>query len=149
MKRGERTSWRRRRALLLVAVGIVATGMSIAAFAGHLLQGPELQVIDAHFSVRGKQKPPKDVAVVGVDAATFQAIRRTWPFPRSYEAKVIARLHAAGARVIAVDIQFTQPQDPNDDQALAQSIFNARNVVLTTDSVDSKGHSSILGGDSV
>src|SRR5579859_8033393 len=103
MKRGERTSWRRRRTLLLVAVGIVATGMSIAAFAGHLLQGPELQVIDSHFSVRGTEKPPKDVAVVAVDAKTFQEINQTWPFPRRYEAKVIARLRAAGARVIAVD----------------------------------------------
>jgi len=139
-------SWRRRRSLLLVAVAVVATGMSIAAFAGHLLQGPELQVIDTHFAVRGKQKPPADVAVVGVDAHTFQQINQTWPFPRRYEAKVIDRLHAAGARVIAVDLQFTQPQDPTDDQALAQSIYNAGNVVLTTDSVNAHGDPGILGG---
>ena len=149
MKRPTRTSWRRRRALLLVAVGVVAAGMSIAAFATHLLQGPELQVIDSHFSVRGKQKPPSDVAVVAVDAPSLQQINQTWPFPRRYEAKVIDRLHADGARVIAVDLQFTQPQDQNDDQALAQSIFNAGSVVLTTDSVNSKGQSGILGGDQV
>jgi CHASE2 domain-containing sensor protein len=149
MKKPTRTSWRRRRALLLVAVGVVAAGMSIAAFATHLLQGPELQVVDTHFSVRGKQTPPSDVAVVAVDAQSLQQINRTWPFPRHYEAKVIERLHAAGARAIAVDLQFTQPQDPNDDQALAQSIYNAGNVVLTTDSVNAKGQSDILGGDQV
>jgi adenylate cyclase len=149
MKKPTRTSWRRRRALLLVAVGVVAAGMSIAAFATHLLQGPELQVVDTHFSVRGKQTPPSDVAVVAVDAQSLQQINRTWPFPRHYEAKVIERLHAAGARAIAVDLQFTQPQDPTDDQALAQSIYNAGNVVLTTDSVNAKGQSDILGGDQV
>jgi len=149
MRKPGRTSWRRRRALLLVAVGVVASAMSVAAFAGHLLQGPELQVIDTHFSLRGAQRPPADVAVVGVDAHTFQQIKRTWPFPRRYEARVIDRLHAAGARVIALDLQFTQPQDAADDQALAQSIYNAGNVVLTTDTVNAKGQSGILGGDQV
>jgi adenylate cyclase len=149
MKKPTRTRWRRRRALLLVAVGVVAAGMSVAAFATRLLEGPELQVIDAHFSVRGTQKPPSDVAVVAVDSQTLQQINQTWPFPRRYEAKVIDRLHAAGARVIAVDLQFTAPQDQNDDQALAQSIYNAGNVVLTTDSVNSRGQSDILGGDQV
>src|SRR5947208_9280637 len=103
MKRAGSATWRRQRVLLLVAVGLVATGMSVAAFATHVLQGPELQVIDAHFSVRGKQPPPKDVAVVGIDAQSFQQINKIWPFPRSYEARVIERLHRAGARVIAVD----------------------------------------------
>lgn len=142
-------SWRRRRSLLLVSVGLVATGLSIAAFAGHLLQGPELQVIDTHFSVRGEQPRPADVAVVAVDSKSFQEINQTWPFPRRYEARVIDRLHRAGARVIAVDIQFTEPTDNADDQALANSIYNAGNVVLTTDSVNAKGQSNILGGDSV
>jgi adenylate cyclase len=123
--------------------------MSIAAFAGHLLQGPELQIIDTHFSVRGKQKPPSDVAVVAVDSKSFQQINQTWPFPRRYEAKVIQRLAAAGARVIAMDIQFTEPTDPRDDQAIGNAIFNARNVVLTTDAVNSKGQSNIFGGDQV
>jgi adenylate cyclase len=142
-------SWRRQRAMLLVAVGLGATAMSVAAFATHLLQGPELQVIDAHFSIRGKQTPPKGVAVVGVDAKSFQQFNMRWPFPRRYEARVIEQLHRAGARAIAVDIQFTEPTDNADDQALANAIYDAGNVVLTTDSVDAHGHSYILGGDQV
>jgi adenylate cyclase len=141
-----RLSWRRRRALLLFVGGLVATGISLAAFATHLLQGPELQVIDTHFAVRGKQPPPRDVAVVGVDAKSFQAINRTWPFPRRYEARVIDRLRAAGARVIAEDIQITEPTDNADDQALALSIYNARNVVMVTDTVNANGQPNILGG---
>ena len=145
-----RLNWRRRRALLLIAVGVVATGMSLVAFGTHLLQGPELQIVDTHFSVRGKEPPPSDVAVVGVDAKSFQDINRIWPFPRRYEARVIDRLRSAGARVIAMDIQFTTPApNPADDQALAQSILNAGNVVLTTAWVNAQGHSDILGGDQV
>jgi adenylate cyclase len=134
---------------MLVAVGLVASGLSIGASVTHVLQGPELQTRDDHFSIRGKQKPPKNVAVVAVDSATFQAIRRTWPFPRRYEARVIDQLHRDGARTIAMDIQFTEATDSADDQAIANSIYNAGNVVLTTDSVNARGQSSIFGGDQV
>jgi adenylate cyclase len=144
-----RLSWRRRRALLLIAVGVAATAISVAAYATRLLQGPELQIVDTHFSVRGKQKPPSDVAVVGVDATSFDAIGLRWPFPRHYEAKVIDRLRAAGARVIAMDIAFNQPTDNYDDQALALAIYNAGNVVLTTDAVNAKGQPGILGGGAI
>jgi adenylate cyclase len=147
MKRGRHPSWRHRRVVMLLAVGLVASGLSIGAWVAHVLQGPELQMIDVHFSVRGKQKPPHDVAVVGVDSKSFQEINHTWPFPRRYEARVIDQLHRDGARVIAMDIQFTEATDNADDQAIANSIYNAHNVVLTTDTVDAKGHSDIFGGD--
>jgi adenylate cyclase len=143
-------SWGRRRAVLLVAVGLGATGLSIAAYAGHLLQGPELQIIDTHFSIRGKSAPPRDVAVVAIDATTLDQLKLQWPYPRHLHAQVIDRLHADGAKVIAYDVQFTQPSpNPADDQALANSIYNAHNVVLGTDAVDSHGHVGILGGDQV
>jgi adenylate cyclase len=149
MNRDRWASWRRRRALLLLVVGLGATGLSIAAFAGHVLQGPELQVIDAHFSVRGPTHAASDVAVVGIDATTFDRLGRPWPFPRRLHAKVINRLRRDGAKVIAYDVQFTEATDPADDQALANSIFQAGNVVLGTSEVDPRGHVAILGGDRV
>lgn len=149
MKRGRWARWRSRRAVLLLVVGVVATGMSIAADAGHLLRGPELQVIDEHFSVRGAQKPPRDVAVVGVDSTTLTQLAIQWPFPRRYDAKVIDRLRADGAKVIAVDLQYSQQTDNADDQALAYSIYQAGNVVLATDIVGTRGQVNILGGNQV
>ncbi len=149
MTRARWEAWRSRRAVLLLSVGVIATGMSIAAYAGHLLRGPELQVIDAHFSVRGTQKPPRDVAVVGIDSTTLAQLPVQWPFPRAYDAKVIDRLHADGAKVIAYDIQFSQPTDNTDDQDLALSIYQAGNVVLATDIVGSHGQVNILGGNQV
>lgn len=142
-------TWTRRKTLLLLAVGVVATGLSIAAYAGHVLQGPELEVIDAHFSIRGKVKPPSDVAVVGIDPTTFDQLRLPWPFPRRLHAQVIDRLHADGARVIAYDIQFTEPTDPTDDQALAYAVYQAGNVVLGTNAVEPHGQVGILGGNQV
>ncbi len=55
---------------------------------------------------------------------------REFPFPRAYEARVIDHLREAGAKVIAMDIQFTQPTDPTDDQDLAAAIERAHGKVV-------------------
>ncbi len=142
-------TWTRRRAILLLAVGLVATGLGIAASAAHLLRGPELDVVDAHFSLRGKAPAPRDVAVVAIDDVTFSELRAQWPFPRRLHARVIDRLRADGAKVIAYDVQFTEPTDEADDTALADAVARAGNVVLGTSEVDAQGHVAILGGDQV
>jgi adenylate cyclase len=134
---------------MLLAVGVVATGISIGAYAGHLLQGPELQIVDTHFSIRGNSAPPRDVAVVGVDSTTLNQIRQRWPYPRRLHAAVINRLKADGAKVIAYDVEFLQPTDNADDEALANAIYNAGNVVLGTSLVDTHHHVAIFGGEQV
>ncbi len=145
-------AWRRRRTLMLAGVAVLATGVGLAAYARGLLRATEEQTIDARFSLRGPTGVPPNIAIVGIDAATFNYLRShrlpaQWPFPRRDEAQVIDNLHRAGARVIAVDIQFTEPSlNPVDDQLLAAAILNAGHVVLVTNEVGPHGSTSILGG---
>jgi adenylate cyclase len=146
---------RRRRAVLLLCVAALASGLAVAAYATHLLRRPELQTIDARFSIRGSE-PHRTVGVVivGVDDTTFNYFRNSrmparWPFPRRYDARVIERLHRAGARAIAVDIQFTEESDPADDNALVEAVAGARNVVLATTEVGRGGSTNVLGGDAL
>ncbi len=68
----------------------------------------ELDTIDARFEVR-PDRGADDVAVVAVDDVTFNELNLRWPFKRSLHAQVIDRLQAAGAEVIAYDVQFTEP----------------------------------------
>ncbi len=138
--------WRRRRPLLLIAAGLVAVGLAVAAYGTNLLRGPELDVRDAHFSVRGPQRPPRDIVVVAIDDVTFSDLQQQWPFPRRVHARLIARLRADGAKVIAYDVQFTEPTDPADDNALIDAIGRAHNVVLATDEVAANGEVNVLGG---
>jgi adenylate cyclase len=130
-------------------VGLVAGAFAVAAYAADLLRGPELDVVDAHFSVRGKTHVPRDVEVVAIDDVTFGELGQQWPFARRLHAKVIDRLRAAGAKVIAYDVQFTEPTNPVDDNALADSIQRAHNVVLAASEVDAHGHVAVFGGDDV
>ena len=147
-------AWRRRRVVLLIAVGALATAVGLLSYATHLLRATEQQTIDRRFSIRGPTGIPSNLAIVGIDAATFDYLRShhlpsQWPFPRRAEARVIDNLHRAGAGVIAVDVQFTEPTDPIDDDALATSIQNAGHVVLVTNEVGSGGSTEILGGNAV
>ena len=122
------------------------TGFAFVAYATNLLRPLELDSVDARFSVRGTQPTPEDYLVVEIDAATFGALQETWPFPRSFHARVIDRLREGGARAIAYDIQFSEPTDPEEDNALIEAVARAGNVVLATSEVDDEGNGNVFGG---
>lgn len=136
----------RLRVALFLSVGLAMTGFAFVAYATNLLRPLELDSVDARFSVRGTQPTPEDYLVVEIDAATFGALQETWPFPRSFHARVIDRLREGGARAIAYDIQFSEPTDPEEDNALIEAVARAGNVVLATSEVDDEGNGNVFGG---
>ena len=138
---------RRLRMYLLLGVAAVAVAVGLVAYAGDWFERTELDTVDLRFSVRGDQKPPGDIVVVGVDDETFDDTGQQWPFPRSMHAKVIDRLKADGAKVIAYDVQFTEQTKPKEDLALFDAAGNAGNVVFATTEVNPDGGTNVLGGD--
>ena len=72
------------------------------------LDGLERGTLKTRFELRGAERPD-DVVVVAIDAKSFDVLREQWPFPRSLHGRAIRRLHAAGAREIVYDVQFTEP----------------------------------------
>jgi adenylate cyclase len=147
-----RRSFRRLTLVLFVVNAVILTGLAVAAYALDVLDGPELDTIDARLEIRGDQGPPEDLLLVEIDDVTFGELDRTWPFPRSLHAKAIRRLQRAGARVIAYDIQFTEPTRPREDNALIAAVDRASatsSVVLATTEVGQGGQTNVFGGDQV
>jgi adenylate cyclase len=153
----------RLRPLLFFAIGLSAGALATLAYELHVFQRLELTTVDTRFSIRGDTARPTDVVVVGIDDVTFQETGLRWPFPRSVDAKVIDRLTAAGAKVIAEDIQYTEATPPmqgcgracerlaeDQDAALAEAVYNAgqrgTKVVLATTEVAADGSTYVLGG---
>jgi adenylate cyclase len=137
---------RRVRTLLFLGVGLAAVGLALAASRVHVLRGLELGSADVRFAVRGKQAPSPDVVVVQVDDKTLGDLDRRFPFRRSVHARLIDRLHRAGARVIAFDIELRAPTNVADDDALVRSIDRAHDVVLAATATDGHGGTPVLGG---
>ena len=127
-----------------VAAAAIAIG-SAAAFMP-ALQRVEWTLYDL-FSRRIADRidePAPSLVVVAIDEPSFGQIGMPWPWPRSLHAALIEQLAAGGARTIALDILFDVPgANPQDDEALAEAMRRAGNVVLATDqaSIEDRGYS--------
>jgi adenylate cyclase len=147
------SSRQRRKALSLLAVALLAGGIGVLAYATHLLRRSELQTVDARFSLRGKQAPPADVELVAINQPTLTQLRdhempSEFPLPRSFDAKVIDHLRLAGAKVIAMDIEFTHPVEKEEEtDELFEAVGRAHGkTVLATVEVEPGGRTEVLGG---
>ncbi len=135
---------RRRRDLELAGLALAM----MAAFAAvHLialdvpwLRRLELVTLDLKIRLHGAQPAGPETVIVMIDDRTIAELGR-WPIPRRKLADVVTRLHAAGAKVVGVDILLADPEPAaaadggmpagNDgDVALARAIRDAGNVVL-------------------
>jgi CHASE2 domain-containing sensor protein len=135
-----------RRFVALGAVALAAFGVALAARESGALAPLEREALKARFDVRGSE-PVKGMLVVGIDADTFTELEQRWPFPRSLHGQVVRRLHAAGAREIVYDVQFTEPTAPRQDLALFDAIDDAGGAVLATSESTDDGRTKVLGGD--
>lgn len=86
--------------------------LALVLSAAGALDGLETASVDQRFRIRGTHDIPKAIVVVGVDDQTLHELAIRPPFPRSIYATTIRNLTAAGARVIAYDIQFSEPTVP-------------------------------------
>ena len=137
---------RRRQRLLLFLIAIAAA----AGFAGlreaGTLRRLELDTVDARFSIRGDRAPARDIVLVLVDEKTLQDLNERFPFRRRLHAQALDRLRRAGARVIAYDVQFTEPTNVEDDNRLIEAVARDHPVLLAASAVDKRGRTNVLGG---
>lgn len=85
-----------------------------------LLDPIEWSFIDMHASFSSRIVA-SDLTVVEIDPKSLRELD-TWPWPRSYHARLLDNLRAAGARQIFIDIDFSSTSDPVEDKRLAESL---------------------------
>ena len=144
----------RTRIVLFLGAGVAAAGLVLAVYGANTLRSVELHTVDARFAIRGPLPVPKNVVVVAIDARSFDQLaahklQNRWPWPRRYHATLLKRIAAGHPKAIAFDVQFTEPSDPLDDNALIQAVAKAGHVVLAATEVDSHGRTNVFGGSSV
>lgn len=84
------------------------------------LEALEYRLYDERFSSRGPTSPEarSSIAIIAVDQTSLTRVGQ-WPWPRSMHARLIKRLDKAGARVIALDFDFSDRQNPAADGSLS------------------------------
>ncbi|HEX9942682.1 MAG TPA: adenylate/guanylate cyclase domain-containing protein [Thermoanaerobaculia bacterium] len=117
-------------------IALVAALAAVLPYLGGWLRPIEEVATDLMMRARGRRPPDPRIVVCALDAGSLHEFGR-WPWRRTRVAQLVDRLKADGARVIALDMVFSDPapSDPDydlsgDDRALAASLAKAGNVVL-------------------
>src|SRR5579863_3832372 len=123
--------WRfvwRYRAGLIISSGVCLLSLGLyfpLYFVSHpnpllrFLYDIELKTLDMRFSLRGKRAPASPIVIVAIDQKS-QDVLGHWPFPRSRFAEAIDVLKSAGAKVVAFDVTFPQPDENSALQTIRQ-----------------------------
>ncbi|MFN8670789.1 MAG: adenylate/guanylate cyclase domain-containing protein [Candidatus Sericytochromatia bacterium] len=110
--------------LIFAFIGVYVTGNF-----GKII---ELSLYDKRFDLRGQREPSKDIVIVAIDNVSMDELN-IWPWPRDYHAEIVKNLKSYGAKVVAFDVSFTKPsREPEKDQAFADAIKQAQNVILAS-----------------
>jgi adenylate cyclase len=128
------------RPIRALVVGLLAAGLAGLLVATGTLTGFERNALDERYQVRGGHATP-DVVLVGIDENT--AAKLGFPFRRNLHARVIKALLDADARIVAYDVQFSDPKRRDDDLALLRALGDPR-VVLGTAEVFHDGRPAVL-----
>jgi adenylate cyclase len=131
--RGERTA---------LLIGLLATLAVLAFWVLDAFTMAELGLVNLRFRARGPKPTAAPVVVVAIDDeslngwlddnAVYHHMPDRWTWPRTVFAQAVDNLREAGAKVIAIDMVFSESSrlNPGQDQAFAQSVKRAGNVVL-------------------
>jgi adenylate cyclase len=128
--------WGLNRSALLVAA-LVAVAAALAARAG-LLAALEARTVDARFQWRGPlpdgaRQGIVPIVIVEISDLTYEIFREPRTFWGAHYARAIRRLHAAGARVIALDVVPATPvarYAPELDEQLAEALIETSGLIL-------------------
>ncbi|MGB9716602.1 MAG: CHASE2 domain-containing protein [Thermodesulfovibrionales bacterium] len=87
----------------------------------------EQKLYDLRLKIRGKIIPPPYVIIIAIDDDSLKSIGR-WPWSRYKMAELTEILFRSGAKVIAFDILFAEPE--RNDAVFSKAISEAGNVIL-------------------
>lgn len=120
----------RRRNLVLRWLGVGLTLAVVGLDAVDALAPLERWMYDKRVALfQGFSPPPTtDLVHVDLDDSSLEAIGG-WPWPRSTIAEIIDELDRAGAKAVAMDILFSEPQ-PQNDARFAESIAKSGKVLV-------------------
>ncbi|MEX0681716.1 MAG: adenylate/guanylate cyclase domain-containing protein [Balneolales bacterium] len=139
-------SLQKRRWIPSIIAAIIAILLALAIGITTPFRVLEMRVTDLLFHWRGPlDASDSPVVLVSISNQADQEFPETWPWPRSYHARLVDNLNAAGVRAIGFDVIFMQPDtyDPLNDTLFAEAIERHGNVVLAGDiRVDLRGQDS-------
>lgn len=122
----EKNAWAFSKLLIAVASAAAIFLLSLTP----LVRQIESRLLDLAFIIRGPLPTHPDILIIGIDDKSLSDFK-SWPWPRSFHAKLLQILEPYKPSVIFFDIMFAEKSSsPNDDALLAEEIAKSGHVVL-------------------
>ncbi len=122
-----------KRLLMMLSVGAGAFLLTVGLTQTEFFEAVEARSHDVRVRSLHDQAPPPEAVLVLVDEHSLEFFKNEfdvrWPFSRGAYCPVLHFLKASGAKAVAFDIQFSEP-DPMGDEEFAECIKAAGFVVL-------------------
>ncbi|MBI3921359.1 MAG: adenylate/guanylate cyclase domain-containing protein [Armatimonadetes bacterium] len=101
----------------------------------------ELKLYDLRFRSRGGVEARDDIVIFAIDNESFEQVG-VFPWPRRVYGEAARRLAIAGAKVIAFDVLFDTPQDPEEDAQFRKGLLASHGKVILSADIDEKEKST-------
>ncbi|MBW1677252.1 MAG: adenylate/guanylate cyclase domain-containing protein [Deltaproteobacteria bacterium] len=118
-----------------ITIGIIVLGMATYLQGVPFLDFMELKTVDLRFLSRGPVSPGPEVVLAVVDEKSLQE-QGKWIWPRSKFAQLVRILSESGARVIAFDIGFLEPDKNSTVQAVTDFEDIVKSLGIRDDELD-------------
>lgn len=116
-----------------IIIAIVVIFLGIVSYVAEIsfLELIEAKTIDLRFRSRGQISPSSQVVIAAIDEKSLDKEGK-WVWPRSKIADLVTKLSEAGARVIVLDIVFSEPDklQAYNDVLLEDAIRKSRSKVV-------------------
>jgi HD-GYP domain-containing protein (c-di-GMP phosphodiesterase class II) len=116
----QKTRPTRRRLVFLCGVGAVLVTCVLAVFPPTLFERLDNAAYDILLRSASTRAPGGRVVIVDVDERSLSAIGQ-WPWRRDLIGDLVARLRDMGAKVVALDMVFAEPDRYDDPGAVSES----------------------------
>jgi adenylate cyclase len=147
-KKRSSSDQRDRRKNLAVGLGLTLVMLLLASMGA--FERLELNSEDLRYAIRGPREMKVNAAVVAIDDESMNGwtpdpdskkpsiMPERWIWPRDVHATLVRNLKAAGAKLIAFDVLFSESskRHPQEDVEFAKAVKEAGNVILPERLVD-------------
>ena len=117
---------RKNKFLVSIIISLVIGSIASFLFYQGYLYSWQLKLSD---NLYAGSNASSDIIIAGIDAKSLGDLGR-WPIDRKYYIDAIKNLRAAGARVIGLDVLFSEKSDPETDELLRQEIEEGNHEII-------------------
>jgi adenylate cyclase len=115
-----------------IGISLGAALVTCAFAATPFIEDLEFLISDRFMRLRGPVKPPRNIAVVAIDEASYDMLKVPFgpPWPRALHAQLLRKLKELGAKRVVFDVLFVGPgQDPRGDKELETALSQVPSVI--------------------